>query len=620
MSDNAPSYPSRARTDDLAPAASVRWVAPWLEPLLADLRDAAAVVDARTGRVVAWNPAAEALMGVSAEAAIGRPLGESLGVPLPDVDWAAPGGCSRDIVGAAPRRHLELSVSPLSGLELAGPLSLVLIRGGGPHGLPRLTDVLTKLLHELPGGVVLFDRDWRYEMVNAAYAAYFGLTPEHFVGRSLTDVFPDVVHQLGWPVASEPTTYKGVGERFVYHDADGAHETYWDYVVSPLCGATDEVPHHLVVAFEVSERVRARKRLEKQAGELAQRDAQGRVLQALAHIGYWEWDVTTGDLDLSDECFRILGLEPGEMHFTMALFMAHVHPDDRHLIAQIMEAAHDVERPIEVTYRIVRPNGEVRHLHGVGIHLEQDGAGGVTTRCGIMQDVTEKQIMDRAKDEFLSVVSHELRTPLTAIRAPLLMFASGKLSLDSPVGAGLLELAVNNVERMTRLVNDIFDMERLATGKLSIRPVAGDALTLALQAAAAMAETADTAGVRVTVSGEPLPVLADADRLIQVLTNLLDNAIAFSPSGSEVTLAVTRRGEEAWLSVKDRGPGVPEADQATIFERFHQLEPSSTRTKQGLGLGLAIGRGIVEQHGGRMSVESRPGEGATFHVVLPIRR
>jgi signal transduction histidine kinase len=302
----------------------------------------------------------------------------------------------------------------------------------------------------------------------------------------------------------------------------------------------------------------------------------------------------------------------------MDLFTAHVHPEDRYLIDRVVEAAHDVERPIELTYRVVRPDGEVRYVHGVGIHQEQDAAGTVTTRCGIMQDVTDKQLMDRAKDEFLSVVSHELRTPLTAIRAPLLMFASGRLTLDSPVGAGLLELAVNNVERMTRLVNDIFDMERLATGKLSIRPAAADALSLALQAAAAMAETAEAAGVRVTVTGEPQPVLADADRLIQVLTNLLDNAIAFSPSGGEVALGVTRHGQEAWLSVKDQGPGVPQADQATIFERFHQVEPCSTRTKQGLGLGLAISRGIVEQHGGRMWVESRPGEGATFHVALPI--
>jgi signal transduction histidine kinase len=537
-------------------------------------------------------------------------------VRLREVDWTAPGGSLREIVQATPPRHLELSVSPLLGLDPAGPFALVLIRERDASS--RLLDVWAKLVHDLPGGVVLFDRDWRFELVNVAYAAYFGRTPEDFIGRRLTDVFPDVVDQLGWPEANKPTAYQGVGERFVYHDAAGAHETFWDYVVSPLGGATDEVPHHLVVAFEVSDRVRAHQRLERQTCELAQRDAQGRLLQALAHIGYWEWDVETGDLALSDEAYRILGLAPGECDFTMDRFVAHVHPEDRPLVERIVEAAHDIERPIEVMYRLVRPDGEVRYVHGVGIHIEQDVAGEVTTRCGIMQDVTEKQLMDRAKDEFLSVVSHELRTPLTAIRAPLLMFASGKLALDSPVGAGLLELAVNNVERMTRLVNDIFDMERLATGKLSIRPAAGDALALTQQAAAAMAETAEGAGVRLTVSGEAMPIMADADRLIQVLTNLLDNAIAFSPPGGEVALSVTRHGDEAWISVRDQGPGVPQADQAIIFERFQQLEPCATRKKQGLGLGLPIGRGIVEQHGGRMWIESPPGQGATFHVALPI--
>lgn len=598
----------------------MRWVAPWLEPLLAGLRDAAAVVDARTGRVVAWNPAAAALVGVKAEAAIGRPLGASLGTALGELAWASPAGSVREVTLTAPPWHLELSVSPMAGLEPAGPFSLVLMRAGRPAGPALVPDLLAKLVHDLPGGVALFGPEMRYELVNPTFAAYFGRTPEDFLGRRITDVFPDIASQLGWPSSDGPTQYEAVGERFTYRDAQGAHESYWDYAVSPLAGPSGEVTHHLLIAFEVSERVRTLKRLERQRRELAQRDAQGRILQALAHIGYWEWDVETGVLEASDECYRILGLAPGEIQFTMDLYMAYMHPDDRHLMARIVEAAHDVDRPIELTYRIVRPNGEVRYVHGVGIHMEQDASGEVTTRCGIIQDVTEKHVMDRAKDEFLSVVSHELRTPLTAIRGPLLMFASGKLSLDSPVGAGLLELAVNNVERMTRLVNDIFDMERLATGKLSIRPVASDALTLALQAAAAMAETAEAAGVRVTATGEGLPILADADRLIQVLTNLLDNAIAFSPQGGEVALDVTRHGAEAWLSVRDQGPGVREADQATIFERFHQLEPCSTRTKQGLGLGLAISLAIVEQHGGRIWVESRLGEGATFHVALPISR
>lgn len=598
----------------------MRWVAPWLEPLLAGLRDAVAVVDACTGQVVAWNPAAEALVGVKAEAAIGRPLAASLGGPLGDMDWAAPTGALRDVTLTTPPWHLELSVSPLAGLDPAGPFSLVFMRGSRRDGPSLVPDLLAKLVHDLPGGVALLGPQMRYELVNPAFAAYFGRKPEDFLGRLVTDVFPDVASQLGWPASDGPIQFEAVGERFTYRDAHGTHESFWDYAVSPLAGPDGEVTHHLLIAFEVSERVRTLKRLERQSRELAQRDDQGRILQALAHIGYWEWDVKSGALKASDECYRILGLEPGEIAFNMELFVAHLHPEDRHLMERVIETAHDVERPIELTYRIVRPNGEVRYVHGVGIHMEQGASGEVITRCGIIQDVTEEHLMDRAKDEFLAVVSHELRTPLTAIRGPLLMFASGKLTLDSPVGTGLLELAVNNVERMTRLVNDIFDMERLATGKLSIRATAGDALCFMRQAAAAMAETAESAGVRLRVSGEPLPIMADADRLIQVLTNLLDNAIAFSPAGGEVALSVVRHGEEVWLSVTDHGPGVPQPDQATIFKRFHQLEPASTRTKQGLGLGLAISRAIVEQHGGHIWVESPPGAGATFHVALPISR
>jgi PAS domain S-box-containing protein len=255
------------------------------------------------------------------------------------------------------------------------------------------------------------------------------------------------------------------------------------------------------------------------------------------------------------------------------------------------------------------------------IHAQRilDEHGEVAGALAVVRDVSERHELERVKDEFLSVVSHELRTPLTSIRAPLLLMTSGRVDPASEMGHTLLSLATANAERMTRLVNDIMDMQRLAHGKLSLEPEPLDALALASAAAASFAPSAEAAGVTLEVTGRAVWVMADPQRLEQVLGNLLDNAIDFSPSGGRVTVEVERRGAEVWFTVCDEGPGVPEPHREVVFGRFTQLEPSTTRKKQGLGLGLAISRDIVAQHGGKLWVEGRePKPGAAFKLALPI--
>lgn len=225
---------------------------------------------------------------------------------------------------------------------------------------------------------------------------------------------------------------------------------------------------------------------------------------------------------------------------------------------------------------------------------------------------------EQLKDEFLSVVGHELRTPLTSIRGSLGLLAGGVLGELPEDAANMVAVAVLNTERLGRLVNDILDIERMAAGSLVLEPAAVDASELVEQSIQVVQATADAAGVKLHSDIGQLTVLADADRIVQALVNLLGNAVKFSPRGSVVTVTVSRHDGGALFSVHDNGRGVPTDRLEAIFERFRQVDASDAREKGGTGLGLPIARGIVEQHNGRMWADSRPGEGSTFLFTLPL--
>lgn len=262
------------------------------------------------------------------------------------------------------------------------------------------------------------------------------------------------------------------------------------------------------------------------------------------------------------------------------------------------------------------------------------------------KDITERQVIERMKDEFVSVVSHELRTPLTSIHGSLGMLASGLLARDPDASKRLLDIAVTNTERLVRLINDILDVERIESGKIKMQHQPCDAAELASRAVDVMQSMAERAGVTLRVQAEAATFSADPDRLLQTLTNLLSNAIKFSPQGSEIWLIATLdQGSDLYIredwrshpclgpvsaiarhphphphlffAVADLGRGIPMDKLDTIFERFQQVDASDSRNQDGTGLGLAICRNIVHQHGGEIFVISHLGYGSTFYFTIP---
>jgi PAS domain S-box-containing protein len=233
------------------------------------------------------------------------------------------------------------------------------------------------------------------------------------------------------------------------------------------------------------------------------------------------------------------------------------------------------------------------------------------------RDISQRYALDRLKDEFISTVSHELRTPLTSIRGALGLLSSGMLGQNNDKSANLLRIALNNSDRLVRLINDILDLERIQSGKepLAFRPAQLDLIVR--QAIDGMAPVAEAAGVQLIHDTTQVEIAADADRLLQVLTNLLSNAVKFSPPNSTISVMLRPGSSGVTLSVIDQGRGIPADKLEAIFGRFQQVDASDSRQKGGSGLGLAICRTIVKQHSGRIWAERNPVRGSTFRVFLP---
>lgn len=265
-----------------------------------------------------------------------------------------------------------------------------------------------------------------------------------------------------------------------------------------------------------------------------------------------------------------------------------------------------------------------RHKDGrlfpVELSLSEMRLDGELYLIGLMRDITERRRVEVMKNEFVSTVSHELRTPLTAIRGALGLIAGTMAAQLPPQLRSLVDIALNNSERLVRLINDILDIEKIESGNMRFEITTLELAPLIRHAVQANQGYADQYGVQLKIE-QPLPdcrVKADADRVMQLMANLLSNAAKFSPSAAEVTVSVKAERDHVRISVTDRGPGIPLNFQGKIFQKFSQADSSDTRIKGGTGLGLSICKAIVEHMGGTIGFDTVIGQGTTMYFTLPL--
>lgn len=287
--------------------------------------------------------------------------------------------------------------------------------------------------------------------------------------------------------------------------------------------------------------------------------------------------------------------------------------------ARFMVASVVDEEPLGVS-EVVQILDETSQVLAYSRALERKSEQLEMATSGLREANSRLQELDRLKDDFVSTISHELRTPLTSIRAfsEILM---DNPDLDPDERGGYLRIVVDETERLTRLINQVLDLSKLESGgaEWQLEPVdLRQVLTTSAQATAQIFRDRQVA-LEVDVP-EPGPVVwADQDRLVQVMLNLLSNAVKFCPPGTgRVHVVVETHDDVARVHVRDNGPGIADADHEVIFEKFRQGGDTRTNRPPGTGLGLPISRQIVDHVGGRLWVESTPGQGATFSFELPV--
>jgi PAS domain S-box-containing protein len=246
-----------------------------------------------------------------------------------------------------------------------------------------------------------------------------------------------------------------------------------------------------------------------------------------------------------------------------------------------------------------------------------DADGQVKGFFSMINDITDRKEIERMKSEFVSIASHEMRTPLTSIYGAIKLLCAGRLGVLSPTGQKMADIALRNSDRLINLLNDILDLERLESGKDKIERQQCNSVELIAQAIETLHFMAQEQQITIETKAESLTLWIDRDRILQTIINLLSNAIKFSATGNKVWLACQQQGQNVLFTVKDRGRGIPGDKVETIFERFQQVDASDSRQKGGTGLGLAICRHIVEQHGGKIWVETIYGQGSSFYFILP---
>ncbi|MBW4564533.1 MAG: response regulator [Mojavia pulchra JT2-VF2] len=468
---------------------------------------------------------------------------------------------------------------------------------------------VANILESITDAFFAVDSQWCFTYLNQQAEQHLQRSRAELLGKNLWDELPEAV-----------------GSKFYeeYHKAVSQQiSVEFEEFYQPLNTwfAVHAYPNQkgLSVFFQD---INERKRVEE-----ALRQSEEKFRNLVEQTSDWVWEIDANGIFtyVSPKASEIIGYEIAEILGKSTFDLMAVNEVKR--FAQVISYFISTQQPF------TRLEKTLTHKDSHLVVLETSGSpvfdcqGVFQGYRGIARDITERREIERLKDEFVSVVSHELRTPLTSIRGALGLLANGVVRTQPQKSQRMLDIALNNTDRLVRLINDILDIERIESGKVTMTKQACDAASLMIQSADTMRDMAEKAGVTLSVSPVATRLWADPDRIIQVLTNLLSNAIKFSPEGSTIWLTaelvrseqVERNSSlELLFQVKDRGRGIPADKLETIFGRFQQVDASDSRKKGGTGLGLAICRSIVQHHGGRIWAESTLGEGSTFYFTLPV--
>lgn len=489
--------------------------------------------------------------------------------------------------------------------------------------------VLLATLQHLPVAAIVADADGRVVFANVHVEATLGLSVDHIESvdgyAALGVQFPD-----GTPLgaADFPIVRALRGEivpasDYRYQHPDG--RMVWIRGAAAPISDTDGAISGASFLFRNVDRERE--------DETRLRVAERRLNLAMktARLGAWTLDLATFHLTCTAGCKANFGL-PADAPFDYPDFLAAIHPDDRDRVRTRVEDAIASGGDYICEYRTIWPDGSVHWIAARG-RAEYGEHGAALSMDGVTGEITEQRELeqmlraqadalrdaDRRKDQFLAALSHELRNPMQALSS-----AASVLRLQhdgSPASGRALDILERQLSQMTRLVDDLLEVSRISEGKIRLEIEALDAASIVGAAVEAMRPRIESRQQRLAIerTGAPVVVEGDAQRLTQVIVNLLNNASKYTDANGDIIVSVRARDTDAEISVRDTGVGIPPELQPYIFEPFMQVDAHRGRSEGGLGLGLSLVERLTKLHGGSVSVHSKGvGLGSEFVVRLPL--
>ena len=342
--------------------------------------------------------------------------------------------------------------------------------------------------------------------------------------------------------------------------------------------------------------------------------------QAIAKLGSWEWDFTTDRTTWSDELYDMFGITRTRQGGNYQGYISRVHPDDRKWTSNTIGRAIKTHQPFSFEHRIVRPDKTVHIIRTAGKVLANKH-GKVHQLYGIMQDITAERALEVAKGDFVSLASHQLRTPASGVRMLLAMLRdgySGQLSHDQKV---MVEQAYEANQRLLHIADDLLNVAKVESGRMVLnkRQVELVAWLKTMFVQQKLLAKERQLKLKLNVPKAAVYVLADSERLVMVVDNLLSNARKYTPARGTITVRLQPTQRNCNIIVKDTGSGMTKTEITRLFGKFTRLDNPASKGAEGTGLGLYLAKSIVDMHGGSIRVQSRPGIGSTFTVRLPRR-
>jgi signal transduction histidine kinase len=520
----------------------------------------------------------------------------------------------------------------------------------GPHGVGGVLVICTetteqvlsarRLAQERERFVQLFDQAPTFLVVlegpqhvirlaNPGYLNLIGHRP--VVGRTVADALPeaaaqgylellDRVYRTGQP-------FSATGMKFTAELSPGGplDERFLDFVYQPITGADGSVTGIFVQGVDVTARATADRALALSRSRLD-------YATRLSGVGFWYCDLPFDVLQWDDRVKEHFFFPPGA-RIGIDDFYARIHEDDREPTRQAIEASLRTRCPYDVVYRTVDPaSGAVKWIRALG-GTDYASDGTPTHFDGVTVDVSAQKLdqqrlsllnhqlqeQDRLKDEFIATLSHELRNPLSPVRAAANVIASPQVTPAQLQRAR--DIIERQVTHMALLLDDLLDIARITQGKLQIKKKAVSLREVVDAAVETVRPALNGKNHRLVVHLPAEPVLLEADplRLSQILSNLLTNAAKYSDPGGPIEISVAIDGETLSMSVKDAGIGLAPESIRGIFDMFSQIDGPTGMSEGGLGIGLALVKGLTELHGGTVEARSRGlGHGSEFIVRMPL--